>query len=427
MRYFRYSAVLLTTLLSVSSAFAQTVLVTNAKIVTGSDQGIIENGYVLINGARIESVSVTDAALPQADEVIDAQGAWVTTGLMESASRVGLVEVEGGLEYRDYAVDKTTLGAGFRVDYAVNRFSSFLPMIRSQGITRAVLTPFADSSQFAGQAAVVDLAGKPDMVDINSAAVLVDLRESKLSINGGSHAKSVLDLLSALDAAKFYAKNKRAYETGKLKSLPIGEADLQALQPVIDGETPLALYINRAADIENVLKALDPYKLRIILLGAREGWQVTEAIASRDIPVILNGLDNLPDNFDTVGARLDNPALLAKAGIAVAFMSEDMFTDTKSLAQGAGTAVAYGMDWYQAIQAITVVPASIWGIADTYGTLASGKAADLLVWDGDPLEVTSKPTRIMINGEWLTTRTRQTELRDRYRNLGAGTEPYGYR
>jgi len=118
---------------------------------------------------------------------------------------------------------------------------------------------------------------------------------------------------------------------------------------------------------------------------------------------------------------------LVKAGVKVAFMTEDVFTESRSLTQAAGVAVAYGLAWQDAIDAITVNPAMIWGIDKQYGALAPGRVADLLVWDGDPLEVTSRPTKIMIDGQWVSTQTRQTMLRDRYSDLSKSGMPFGYR
>jgi hypothetical protein len=262
------------------------------------------------------------------------------------------------------------------------------------------------------------------MVDNN--AVFVDLTENASKFSGGSRAKAITDLLDALDEAALYSKHTAAYQAGNLRELRQSERDLKALLPIIRGVKPLAVSMDRAADIETVLRQLDPYKLQIVLIGGREAWQVAAMLAERQVPVVINPMDNLPSSFDQLGARLDNAALLVKAGVMVAFMTEDVFTETRSLTQGAGVAVAHGLAWQDGLNAVTINPAIIWGIDKQYGALAPGRVADLLVWDGDPLEVTSRPAKIMIDGEWVSTQTRQTLLRDRYSDLNRTGLPFGY-
>jgi imidazolonepropionase-like amidohydrolase len=257
--------------------------------------------------------------------------------------------------------------------------------------------------------------------------VFVDLTEDASEFSGGSRAKAITDLLDALDEAALYSKNKAAYQSGDLRVLRQSERDLKALLPIIQGMKPLAIHVDRAADIETILRQLDPYKLKLIVIGGREAWKVAPMLVAQKVPVIINPLDNLPSSFDQIGARLDNAALLVKAGVMVAFMTEDVFTESRSLTQAAGVAVAYGLAWQDAVNAITINPAMIWGIDELYGALAPGLVADVLVWDGDPLEVTSRPTKIMIDGEWTSLETRQTLLRDRYADLTKGNTTFGYR
>jgi imidazolonepropionase-like amidohydrolase len=143
--------------------------------------------------------------------------------------------------------------------------------------------------------------------------------------------------------------------------------------------------------------------------------------------VVLNVLDNVPSSFDQLGARLDQAALLQQAGIKFAFMTEDLFTETRMLSQAAGVAVAYGLPWLAAMKAITLNPAQIWGVDDKTGSITSGKQANLVVWSGDPLELDSFPERIMMNGKWIDMQTRQQLLRDRYREIYRKDTPFGYR
>ena len=166
----------------------------------------------------------------------------------------------------------------------------------------------------------------------------------------------------------------------------------------------------------------------LIIMGGREAWKVADQIRARDIPVIINVMDNAPGNFDETGVRLDSAALLSAAGVRFALMTEDLFSDNRTLNQGAGVSVAYGLDWDSAIAAITRVPAEIWGLGDRYGSIETGMEADLVLWDGDPLEVTSAPVMMLIRGEAVDLTNRQLRLRDRYSTLKNATDqPFGYR
>jgi len=188
----------------------------------------------------------------------------------------------------------------------------------------------------------------------------------------------------------------------------------------------LVIHVDRAADIETVIAELGTFNLMLVIAGGREAWRVKQVLAEMEIPVVLNVIDNLPSRFDRLGARLDNAALLVGAGVKVAFMTQDLYKDTRSLTQAAGVAVAYGLSWQEAMKAITVNPASIWGL-ENYGSLEKGRVADIVIWDGDPLEVMSAPTRLMIDGRWISLTTRQDLLRDRYSELENQDVPFGYR
>jgi imidazolonepropionase-like amidohydrolase len=415
---------LMATLLAVPLAAAD-VLITNARLVTGTDQGTLLNAAVRINKGLIADVE-TDANNATATEVVDANGAYVTAGFFDSSTTLGTAEVGGGIPNRDYTVRDTDMGAGFQVSLAINRFSSLIPMMRVQGVTRAMVPPAAGNNIFAGQSALINLGTALPMVTIESNAVFVDLRESATIYSGGSRAKAILDLLDALDEAKIYSNNTKAYRAGKLREFKQSERDLRALVPLLQGDKPLALMLDRAADIETVIAQLQPYKLKLVIVGGSEAWKVAKLLADQKIPVVINPMDNLPSSFDQLGARLDNAALLVKAGVKIALMTEDVYTETRSLVQGAGVAVAYGLDWHEAIKAITVNPAEIWGLPG-YGTVTVGQRADLVIWDGDPLEITSRPVQMMIDGAWMSMTTRQTLLRDRYSDLQDTKVPFGYK
>ena len=155
--------------------------------------------------------------------------------------------------------------------------------------------------------------------------------------------------------------------------------------------------------------------------------KVADVLVENDVPVLINALDNRPSNFDRMGARLDHAALLHEAGVRFALVTEDQFTETRVMSQAGGVAVAQGLPWLEALRALTLYPAQILGVEARVGSLEVGKEASLVIWSGDPLELTDYAAEVMIKGEWLSGDDRQKMLRDRYRNIDDKSKPFGYR
>jgi imidazolonepropionase-like amidohydrolase len=220
--------------------------------------------------------------------------------------------------------------------------------------------------------------------------------------------------VDALEEAGRFDRQREAFDSNELRPFAIGLDDLETLLRVRSGAMPLVVHVDRAADIRNVVDAFTAFPdLKLILAGAAEAWKVTERLLAHDIPVLINGLDNLPQNFDRLGARLDQAYLLSAAGVRFALMSGSPYSEFRSLTQAAGVAVANGLAWKQALLAITAVPAEIWGL-EGLGKIDRGAKADLVVWSGDPLEVRSAPIAVMVDGEWVNLETRQDRLAKRY-------------
>ena len=199
-----------------------------------------------------------------------------------------------------------------------------------------------------------------------------------------------------------------------------------ALKPVVEGRVPLMVEVHRAADILQLLtlRQREP-RIRLIILGATEGWRVADQIAASSVPVIVNPLANLPDRFEILAATLENAGRLASAGVTVAIADPgEASHNTRLIQQLAGNAVANGMKWEDAFKAITSVPASLYGRADL-GVLRTGATADVVIWDGDPLELMSSPDAVYIDGVATPMESRQTKLRDRYMKLNEG-KPQAY-
>ena len=266
-----------------------------------------------------------------------------------------------------------------------------------------------------------------DSSSVNPGALFVYLGERGRGAAGKSRAAALQRLMLGLEEGRLYRDKRRAYNSNRLRGLSFSKQELEVLAAVVNREMKLAITLNRASEIESVLRMLDPFDLDIVLYGAREAWKVPETISSRNIPVVLNALDNLPATFDQLGARLDQTVLLHEAGILFALMTDDQFTNTRMLSQAAGVAVAHGLPWQAALDAITINPAKIWGVEDRLGDLAVGMAASFTIFDGDPLEVTSQTTHVVIEGRFVDLPDRQEMLRDRYREVNVGSAPFSYR
>ncbi len=194
------------------------------------------------------------------------------------------------------------------------------------------------------------------------AAMFAVLGEAGAGLSGGARENSILRLREAFQDTLDYIANRRAFEQGDRRPYTLSRLDLEALIPVVKGELPLVVGVNRASDIESTLRLAKEFHLKLILAGAAEGWVVARQIAEAKVPVLLNPLNNLPGSFESLGATLENPARLYKAGVTIAFMSGDAH-NSRNIRQEAGNAVAYGLPWDAALAAMTAVPARIWGIA----------------------------------------------------------------
>jgi imidazolonepropionase-like amidohydrolase len=397
------------------------VAVVGATVYTMGSAGKLENATVLIENGRIRAVG-TGLAVPAGARTIDARGKVVTPGLFDSFTQLGVVEVNAVAGTRDGSEQNDRITAAFDVADAINPRSILLPVNRVEGLTRAVVAPGTGKSLIAGRGAVLHLGVGPDLLVRSPVAMFASLGEEGARLAGGSRAAAMLVLREALDDALDYAAHREAWEHAERRPYTLSRLDLEALAPVARGELPLVISVERASDIEAALRLARERHLKLILAGCSEAWIVADQIAAAKVPVLLNPLMNLPSSFQQLGATLENAARLHKAGVTFAFMSGDAH-NARNLRQAAGNAVANGLPWDEALRAMTANPSRIWHLEDRLGSLEPGKEADLVIWDGDPLEVTSAAEQVFIRGVEMPRKTRQTELRDRYRNLGGPMPP----
>jgi imidazolonepropionase-like amidohydrolase len=406
-----------------AGATAGTIALTGATVHTLGPAGTIAGGTVLIEDGRIRAVG-KDLAVPAGARRIDATGKVVTPGLFDSLTNLGLTEVSAVTATRDNVAADDRLTAAIDVADALNPRSMLLAINRIEGITRAVSAPGPGKSPIAGLGAIIQLGGGAGFVVRPQAALFVYLGETGKERSGDSRAAAMLRLREALGDALDLAQHRAAYDKAERHPYALSRLDLEALLPVAHGERPIVIHVNRASDIQSALRLARDYHLHLILMSAAEGWVVASEIAAAHVPVVLNPLTNLPQSFEELGATLENAARLAKAGVTIAFMTGDAH-NARNLKQAAGNAVAYGLPWETALAAMTINPARIWGIAAGYGSLEPGKDADVVVWDGDPLEVTTFAERVFIRGVEMPRDSRQIRLRDRYLNR-TGEMPPAY-
>lgn len=406
--------------------------IVGATVHTMGEAGVLEDATVIVRGQRIEAVG-HDLDLPAGASVLDVRGKVLTPGFFDSSSRIGLVEVGAVGGTRDSSTQDDRVTAAFRVGDAVNPASSVIPVVRVEGLTRALVLPSPGTSVIAGQGALIHLGGEPgDGLDAilvrEPAAMYAAFGERGAGLSGGARGAALLLLREALDDARDFAANRQAYDRGARRGYALSRLDLEALAPVVSGDLPLVVAADRASDVLSLLRLGREYPdLDLVISGAAEGWLVADELAAAGVPVLLNALANLPASFETLGATLANAARLHRAGVTLAFMSGSAH-GAANLRQDAGNAVAHGLPWEAALAALTTAPAEIWGIADSYGRIAPGYDADLVVWDGDPLELTSYPEHVFIRGEEMPKESRQLLLRDRYLELPeAGERSPAYR
>lgn len=426
-------------------ALAQDVAITGGRVLTGTS--VIENGTVVIRNGKV--VSVGTGAAPAGLRVIDARGKIVTPGFVAVDSGLAATEVGSVRGTNDLANRANTLTAAFDLSYGLDPWSFTLPVARLGGVTRAVVTPqhggsggghshddsdfagaghggFQSPGLFAGQAAVIKLGGA-DILVKPRVAMVAPFGEAGATVAGGARGAEFVLFKETLAEVRAYARNKAAYERADMRALSLSRADMEALIPVANGAMPLIVTVNRASDIQQVLRLAREEGVKVILDGAAEGWLVADEIAAAKVPVILHPTTNLPSNFEMRAARMQNAAALNAAGVVIAIKgNEGSAHRARDIRYNAGNAVSHGLPFAAAIQAITVNPARIFGFDGQFGELKAGAAGDVVVWSGDPLEPLSQPSAVLIDGVEQPLQARNLLLRDRYRTGGEGAMPPAY-
>jgi imidazolonepropionase-like amidohydrolase len=439
-------------------AAAQDMAITNATVATGEATEPVQGATVVIRGGRIVAAG-PGVAVPPGVPTVDGTGKWVTPGLFAALTALGLSDADGIEESNDQGTRGSPFSAALDVAPALNPASQHVQVARSGGITRASVASRPAGSIFGGQGAIVDLGVDPRMVVRPRAFQLVDLGEAGARIAGGSRIGAHALLRNALREARQFGDDarlttsRRAGEVETGDDIPVdvrlidNDADREddvlltrfdaaALVPVVNGSQALYVAAERASDIRAVLALKNEFpRLRLVLVGASEGWMAARDIAAAGVPVIAQPMNDLPSSFEQLAATQSNVGRMVRVGVKVAIggLAGTTGDQPKNLAQFAGNMVALtkvpgatGLSWGEAFAAISSVPAEISGQGGRAGVLRAGATGDVVIWDGDPLEVTSAPERVFIDGVEQPRENHQTGLRDRYRDLDERDLPKAY-
>ncbi len=409
-----------TTLLVLAAlpAQAQDLLVRNATVHTASARGSLEHADVLVQGGIIRAVGAGLSA-PAGTVVVEAAGKPLTPALFGGITDIGIEEVSGESATVDSTLklDDQPLRPEFDVSLAYNPDSVLIPVARLDGIGFTALGANSGGGFIAGQGGVVRLDGSTD--PIGPLALYLRLGASGAELTGSSRAAQWM----LLEQMVSEARGRVPADSPHALLTPAGRATLARY---LGGHGRLVVQVDRAADIRQLLRWAARESVKIAIAGGAEAWRVAPQLAQANVPVFVDALGNLPASFDQIGATLENAARLRAAGVQVSFAQrEDASHNARKMRQLAGNAVANGLPWQDGLAGLTRVPAQVLGVGERIGTIEVGKLADLVLWEGDPLDVGHYAEQVWLGGRAMPMRSRQTELRDRYL-APASTEPRAY-
>ena len=401
-------------------ARAQTIAITGGKVYPVSGPPI-EGGTVVIVNGKIRAVG-KNVAIPAGAQRIDAIGKIVTPGFVNSSTQLGVQEGSQVSDTRDMSArGKDNIAAAFTIWDGLNPNSVMMAPARKEGITSFIVMP--TGGLVAGQAALLDVVPgtTTDMILRAPVAMIAEVGDpQQAGVN--SRGELIVKLRELLDDTRFFQTHRDAFDRAQTRPFAASRLDLQAMIPVIQGRLPLVVVVNRASDIDAAMRIAREFNVKLMIGGGAEGWMMADKLAAARIPVLTGAMNNIPGGFSALGQRQENAALLRKAGVEVALIGnagggdEEAF-NVRNLKQEAGNAVAYGMTWDDALRAVTLAPAEIFGVADRVGSLQPGREGNVVVWSGDPFEFATRVEHVFVRGHEYSDKTRQDLLMERYKTL----------
>ena len=379
---------------------------------------VIPKGTILIRGGRIEAVGV-NPKVPADARIIEAEGLSAYPGMIDACTSLGLVELSNVAATADVS-EIGAINPQLKAVEAVKPDSVHIPIARAAGITVAHVVP--QGAFVAGQSGLIRLNGRipRDLVVRESVAMRIQFQAPPQYVGGkiipGNTAKIAKELKDLLDKARLYRKLRAATAPARGEREEFNEA-LEFLGPVVEGALPVMLAVESREDIEGAIRFVKEERLKAILFGAPQAWKVADKIKAAGLPIILDSLYAFPGDWeDGYDALYRNASILYKAGVPFAFSSNRYLPPfCTDLPDQASKAVAFGLDPEEALRAVTIRPAEILGVAGLMGSLEAGKAANIVLTDGDLLDRRTAIKRVFIDGRSVDLSTRFTELLDRYK------------
>jgi len=400
-----------------TTVFSQTIAITNGKVYPVSGPPI-NNGTVVIRDGMIIAVGA-QVTIPAGAQRIDATGKVVTPGLINSSTELGVIEIDQVRNTSDVSArGNNNIAAAFRVWEGLNPASVLFAPARNEGVTSAIVAP--SGGLISGQAAAIDLVSgqRSDMLRRTAVAMVAQVDNAN---NAGTSARGELigKLRTLFEDVLFYFNHRTDYERAAARTLSASKADLEALVPVYEGKMLLLIEANRVDEIDAALALARDFHLKIAITGGAEAWLCADRLAAARVPVLTGAMNNIPDSFAMLNQRQENAALLRKAGVQVVIVASNGSDVTRYNARNvkyeAGNAVAYGMSYDDALRAVTLAPAELFGLSERIGSLQTGREANLVVWSGDPFEFSTEVEHVFLRGREVKEPSRQDLLIERYK------------
>ena len=406
-----------------------TFAIRNARIVTVSGPDI-ENGTVVIRDGKIEAVG-TNVSVPAGAQTIDGSGLSVYPGMIDAGTNMGLVEVPQGANGTVDTSEVGDLNPNAKAITAVNPHSAHIAVTRVEGITSTLSAP--TGGLISGQAALINLLGtaQKEMAVVPNFALVINYPRiggggggfggfqppANLSQTLTANERRVEEIRKLLRDAEAYGRSLDAYAKDKSLPRPDRNVVLEPLIPYVRGEHPVILRADREAEIRGAIRFAEEMKLKPIILGGNDAWKVASLLKEKNVPVILTGVFSLPGREDDAYDVLyEQPAKLQQAGVRFAISTGDAGAEVRNLAQYAGMAAAFGLSKADAVKSVTLYPAQIMNVADRLGSIEAGKMANLVVTDGDLLEIRTRIRYLFIDGRPVVLSSRHTELNEAFKN-----------